>query len=59
MKLPRCEGATGAYNAVAERLIRNGTSGSIIATATGYDHGQIDSIAKRMKMSVAWNESGT
>ena len=51
------KGAADAYNTVAERLIRSGTSGSIISTATGYDRSRIDSIAKSMKMSVFWNEA--
>ena len=53
----RQEGAASAYNTVAERLIRSGTNGSVIETATGYDRSQIDSIARGMKMSVAWNEA--
>ena len=51
----RQEGAADMLNAVTQRLIRRGMDGSGIAEVTGYDRGQIDSIARGMKMTVAWN----
>ena len=53
----RQEGAADMLNAVTQRLIRRGMDGSGIAEVTGYDRGQIDSIARGMKMTVAWNEA--
>ena len=51
----RQEGAASAYTAVAERLIRRGMDGAGISEVTGYNRSQIDSIARGMKMTVAWN----
>ena len=48
-------GEANAYQTVAERLIRGGSDGSMIAIATGYDRKRIDSIARELKIPVTWN----
>ena len=50
------KGEANAYRTVAERMIRSGSDGSMIAAFTGYDRKHIDSIAREMKMPVTWNE---
>ena len=52
------EGAAGAFTQAAERMIRGGYDGKAIATVTGYDRGQIDSIARRMNRTVNWGDIG-
>ena len=53
----RKETSADTFNTVAERLIRIGTDGSTIATATGYDRNHIDSIARRLNRTVRWDEA--
>ena len=53
----RKESTADAFTMVVERLIRVGTDGSTIATATGYDRNRIDSIAHRLNRTVNWNSA--
>ena len=49
--------AATAFTTVAERLIKSGIYGPVIADATGYDRNHIDTIARRLNRVVTWSES--
>ena len=49
------QGTADALNSVTERLLRLGTDGGTIASATGYDKAQINAIAQKIGLPVSWD----